>query len=44
MCQGGHTCMNGTCASMCSVDTECQNGFFCDANKTCQLKHPMGEP
>jgi hypothetical protein len=44
MCQGGHTCMNGSCASMCNLDGECQNGFFCDGNKTCQVKRPGGEP
>jgi hypothetical protein len=43
MCQGGHTCMNGSCASMCNVDSECQNGFFCDGNKTCQVKRPAGQ-
>ena len=43
MCMGGHTCMNGTCASTCSTDGECQNGFYCDVNKTCQVKRAMGE-
>jgi hypothetical protein len=41
MCTGGHTCMNGSCASMCNADGECQTGFFCD-NKTCQVKRPAG--
>ena len=43
MCPGGHTCMNGSCASMCTVDNECQNGFYCDAAKTCQVKRAMGQ-
>jgi hypothetical protein len=42
MCPGGHTCVNGSCASMCTADTECQNGFYCDANKTCQVKRVAG--
>jgi hypothetical protein len=42
MCTGGHTCLGGTCASMCTGDGQCQNGFYCDANQTCQMKRTMG--
>jgi hypothetical protein len=38
---GGHTCMNGSCASVCTADGECQTGFFCD-NKACQVKRGAG--
>jgi len=41
MCMGGLTCTNGSCATVCAADGECQNGFFCD-NKACQVKRPAG--
>jgi hypothetical protein len=43
-CASGHLCMNNSCASTCATDAECQNGFFCDGNKTCQVKRTMGQP
>jgi hypothetical protein len=43
LCAAGQTCMNNSCASTCASDNECQNGFFCDTNQTCQVKRPLGQ-
>jgi hypothetical protein len=37
-----NTCMGSSCATVCSRDNECQQGFFCDGNK-CKVKRPVGE-
>jgi hypothetical protein len=40
-CPGGGTCMGSSCGSSCTVDANCQTGFFCDQS-ICRAKRARG--
>ena len=40
-CPGGGTCMGTSCGSSCTVDANCQTGFFCDQG-ICRAKRTRG--
>jgi hypothetical protein len=37
-----NVCMNGSCASSCTQQTDCQTGFFCDSS-VCRAKRTAGQ-